>query len=184
MITFRKATNNDIDSIEKIYSDIHNCEENGETTTGWIRGVYPTRATAVTALSRDDLFILDDNGVIAGAAVINQTQCEEYKYGKWDNEAPREKVTVLHTLVISPKENGKGYGKSFVDFYEKYALQNESPYLRMDTNERNIKARAMYKKLGFKEVGTVTCDFNGIKDVKMILLEKYAGGKENAGNNK
>ena len=184
MIIFRKATENDIDSIEKIYSDIHTCEENGETTTGWIRGVYPTRETAETALSRDDLFVLEDEGKILGAAVINRTQCQEYKYGKWNNDVSEEKVTVLHTLVISPKVSGKGYGRSFVDFYEKYAIQNESPYLRMDTNERNVKAREMYKKLRFKEVGTVPCDFNGIKNVKMILLEKCAGGKYIAENNK
>ncbi len=184
MITFRKATENDIDSIEKIYSDIHTCEENGETTTGWIRGVYPTRITVENALSRDDLFVLEKNGCVEGAAVINRVQCEEYKYGNWCYDAPNNEIMVLHTLVISPYAGGKGYGKSFVDFYEKYALQNESPYLRMDTNERNIKARAMYKKLGFKEVGTVPCDFNGIRNVKMILLEKYAGGNNYAGNNK
>ncbi len=172
MFNFRKATENDIAPIEKIYSDIHTCEECGETTTGWIRGVYPTCATVESALSRNDLFILEDNGKIVGAAVINRVQCEEYKYGNWSSDASDDEVMVLHTLVISPKESGKGYGRNFVDFYEKYALQHNSPYLRMDTNERNIKARAMYKKLGFKEVGTVPCDFNGIKNVKMILLEK------------
>jgi len=39
----RKAQKADIDSIEKIYDRIHDSEEQGLSTIGWIRGVYPTR---------------------------------------------------------------------------------------------------------------------------------------------
>ena len=56
-MTFRKATQADIPAIAEIYSDIHTQEENGEVTIGWIRSVYPTEATAQTALTRDDLFV-------------------------------------------------------------------------------------------------------------------------------
>lgn len=171
----RKATHTDISAIEQIYSDIHTCEENGETAIGWIRDVYPTRATAQAALLRDDLFVGEADGEIVGAAVINQVQVEEYVYGSWHYKAADEEVAVLHTLVISPKASGKGYGREFVSFYEEYALENNCPYLRIDTNERNVRARAMYKKLGYTEVGVVPCDFNGIKGVNMVLLEKKAG---------
>ena len=41
----RKAQKADIDSIEKIYDRIHDSEEQGLSTIGWIRGVYPTRKT-------------------------------------------------------------------------------------------------------------------------------------------
>lgn len=43
----RKATPDDIDQIEKIYAAIHDAEENGTLTIGWLRGVYPVRKTAV-----------------------------------------------------------------------------------------------------------------------------------------
>ena len=43
----RKAQKADIDSIEKIYDRIHDSEEQGLSTIGWIRGVYPTRKTAL-----------------------------------------------------------------------------------------------------------------------------------------
>ena len=172
MPIFRKAEEKDIDIIEQIYSDVISCEEKGLSEIGWIRGVYPTRQTAEDALFRGDLFVMEDGGAVVGSAVINKRQVEEYKDGTWQYSASDSEVMVLHTLVISPSVAGRGYGKAFVDFYEKYALSNGCPYLRMDTNERNVRARAMYKKLGYSEIGIVPCDFNGIKGIGLVLLEK------------
>ena len=72
---FRKANPADLDSIEKIYDDIHAAEENGSQTTGWIRCVYPTRETARDSILRGDMFVLED-GEILGSAVINQIQVD------------------------------------------------------------------------------------------------------------
>ena len=174
-MTIRKAAANDIDAIETIYNDTITLEEQGLLTTGWIRGVYPVRAVAEAALSRDDLFVMEDNGEIVGTAIINHIQMDAYADGTWEYDAPDDKIMVLHTLIISPKHTGHGYGKAFVAFYEDYALQHGCPYLRMDTNARNVNARKLYKKLGFTEPDIVPCDFNGIKSVHMVLLEKFIG---------
>ncbi len=173
----RKATFNDLNRIAQIYSGIHTCEEQGEVTIGWVRDVYPTYATAAAALERDDLFVGTDDGVIVAAAIINQVQVAEYVMGDWEYSVPDDKVTVLHTLTVSPNTSGKGYGKEFVKFYEEYARNINAPYLRIDTNVKNERARAMYAKMGYREVGCVPCEFNGIKGVEMVLLEKYAGGE-------
>ena len=172
MIKFRKAGIEDIDRIAEIYSDIHTSEENGLTSIGWIRGVYPTKETAQASVNRGDMFVAEHNETIVGAAIINKLQVDAYKSADWHFKAEDNKIMVLHTLVISPDNEGKGYGKKFVDFYEQYALNIGCCYLRMDTNEKNVKARAMYKKLGYIEVDIVRCDFNGIKDIGLVLLEK------------
>ncbi len=140
-------------------------------TVGWIRSVYPTRKTAEESLERGDLFVLDD-GDILGAEIINQTQADCYKKGDWEYEADDKEVCVLHTLVNSPKASGKGYGKKFIKFYEDYAIELGCLELRIDTNERNKRAREMYRKLGYKEIGIVPTVFNGIPDVNLVLLEK------------
>ena len=172
MVEFREAEEKDIEKIVQIYDDIHSAEENGLFEIGWVRYIYPVKATAEAALSRGDLFVLEDNGKICGSAVINKIQAPEYRFGNWRFDVPDDCVTVLHTLVISPKEAGKGYGKQFVAFYERFAESNNAPFLRIDTNEKNHRARAMYKKLGYTEVGIVKCQFNGIKDIGLVLLEK------------
>ena len=168
----RKAVQADIPAVAAIYDKLHTEEEAGRVTIGWIRGVYPTEDTAWQALSRGDLFVQEDSGRIVGAAIINQTQVDAYYGGPWLYEAKDSEVMVLHTLVIDPDAAGRGFGKQFVAFYEDYAIQNGCKVLRMDTNSRNLRARAMYAKLGYREAGIVPCVFNGIAGVGLVLLEK------------
>ena len=164
----RKGTQADLVSVEQLYNDIHTAEETGQQTIGWIRGVYPTRATAQAALDAKDLFVLEDAGKLLGAARINKAQVDSYAEGDWEFAARDEEV-----CVVSPSASGKGYGKKFVKFYEDYALSHGCPELRMDTNARNAVARGLYKKLGYKEIGIVPTEFNGIPDVQLVLLEKH-----------
>ena len=107
---FRKASAADVSAVEEIYNDIHTEEEKGKLTIGWIRGIYPTRATAEGALERGELFVLEDNGRVVGAGIINQDQSEAYAQGRWVHELPPEQVCVLHTMVVSPAASKKGYG--------------------------------------------------------------------------
>ena len=60
----------------------------------------------------------------------------------------------------------------FIRFYEDYALQHGCTELRIDTNERNMAARAMYSKYGYQEIDIVPTTFNGIAGVNLVLLEK------------
>ena len=168
----RKAEIKDIPAVGQIYEEIHTEEETGRTIIGWIRGIYPTEATALQALNRGDLFVAETNGEITGAAIINQQQVDVYTQACWKYAARDEEVMVLHTLVISPLKAKQGYGKAFVKYYEDYALENGCRYLRIDTNARNLRARGMYERLGYQEAGIVPCKFNGIDGVQLVLLEK------------
>ena len=168
----RKALETEIPAVAAIYDKLHTEEEAGRVTIGWIRGVYPTEDTARMALNRGDLFVQEDGGKVVGAAIINQTQVDAYYGGPWKYAAQDAEVMVLHTLVIDPDTAGRGLGKQFVAFYEDYAKENGCRVLRMDTNSRNARARAMYAKLGYREAGIVPCVFNGIEGVGLVLLEK------------
>ena len=134
---FRQATLSDLEQIAAIYDHIHTEEEAGRATVGWVRGVYPTRQTALDAIQAGDMFVAEENG-----------------------------------RLVDPQAKGRGYGSRFVDFYESYALEHGCRYLRMDTNERNASARALYRNLGYREVSIVPCAFNGIPGVQLVCLEK------------
>ena len=174
-VQIRKAASADLDAVALIYSHIHTEEEQGRAVIGWQRGVYPERETAEKALERDDLFVEELDGIPVGTAIINQQQVDVYAGAPWEYEAPEERVMVLHTLVIDPQAPARGLGRAFVAFYEQYAREHGCPYLRMDTNVRNVRARAFYQKLGYKEIAVVPCLFNGLKGVELVLLEKKLG---------
>ena len=169
---FRKAEPRDLDAIAAIYDRIHDNEEAGKTTIGWIRSIYPTRATAQSSIEIGDMYVEEVDGVVVAAAKINQEQVPEYANAQWQWEAPEEKILVLHTLVVDPEKGRGDYGKAFVAFYEDMARNMGCPYLRMDTNVRNTIARQLYQGLGYAEVGIVDCQFNGIPGVQLVCLEK------------
>lgn len=172
----RKAIPEDLGRISEIYEHIHDREEAGLTAIGWKRKVYPVKDTARLALERDDLFVLEnDDAKVVASAIINKVQVPEYTLASWKHSAEDDEIMVLHTLCIDPAEQGKGYGRAFVSYYEDYAQKNGCRELRMDTNAVNKAARTMYRKLGYEEVGIVPCVFNGISGVQLVCLEKYSG---------
>lgn len=189
-MNFRKATSRDLRAIGDIYGRIHDHEEAGLLSTGWIRGVYPTPNTARAALDRGDLYVLVETGpveagtagadpavpgaaeTIIAAGVINQVQLPEYGEVDWQVAANEDEVLVLHALTVDPRASGHGYGRAFVAFYEDLAQGQGMKALRMDTNALNQRARALYRKLGYREVGQIPTVFNGIEGVMLVLLEK------------
>lgn len=169
----RRADFDDLDMVEGIYNELHDAEESGSITVGWKRGIYPARSTAEDAINRGDLFVLEDDGKILGAGIINNIQVDVYHDASWGHEAEDDKICVLHTLVISPKAGKRGLGRQFVNFYEEYARADGCHELRLDTNEKNVVAREMYRKLGYKEISIAPTVFNGIDGVNLVLLEKW-----------
>ncbi len=173
----RKGRAEDIAQIAAIYDAILTEEEKQTMHVGWVRGIYPTEQTARDALAAGELFVMEQENRVVAAARINQMQVPEYKNANWKyKDVPESKVMVLHTLVVDPSENGKGYGTTFVNDYEAYAAEQKCPYLRMDTNAKNQAARRLYASLGYEEVGIVPCSFNGIPGVQLVCLEKTLPG--------
>ena len=172
MREIRRGTREDILEIGAVYDRILTEEEAGLASVGWVRGGYPTESTALEALEAGELFVMTEGGVLTAAARINRTQVPVYARAPWRWQAPAERAMVLHTLVVDPLYQGGGRGAAFVAFYEDYARERGCPFLRMDTNEKNAAARALYARLGYREAGIVPCEFNGIPGVGLVCLEK------------
>jgi len=169
-MNIRKAAAADVPAAAAIYERIHDMEEQGKAVIGWIRGVYPTEETAGKMLR--DLFVMEDGGRIVASAVINQAQVPCYAEARWSVRAPDNEVMVLHTLTVDPDCGGRGFGRAFVRFHEEYARRHGCLHLRMDTNAINVRARIMYRRLGYTEADIVDCTFNGIPGVRLVCLEK------------
>ena len=172
MTDIRPAAAHDLARIEEIYDAIHTAEEAGNVSIGWVRGVYPTRATAQAALDAGELFVLENDGTVYAAGRINHEQVPVYAQVPWQYDVPPEQVLVLHTLVVDPAAAGHGYGTQFVRFYARRARALGCTVLRIDTNAKNAAARRLYAHLGFREAAIMPCTFNGIAGVELVCLEK------------
>lgn len=172
MAIIRPAAAHDLARIEEIYDAIHTAEEAGNVSIGWVRGVYPTRATAQAALDAGELFVLESDGTVYAAGRINSEQVPVYAEVPWAHDAAPEQVLVLHTLVVDPTIAGHGYGTQFVRFYARRARALGCTVLRIDTNAKNAAARRLYARLGFREAAIVPCTFNSIAGVELVCLEK------------
>ena len=112
MAIIRPAAAHGLARIEEIYDAIHTAEEAGNVSIGWVRGVYPTRATAQAALDAGELFVLESDGTVYAAGRINREQVPVYAEVPWAHDAAPEQVLVLHTLVVDPAAAGHGYGST------------------------------------------------------------------------
>lgn len=177
-MTIRKATSTDGMRCLEIYNAICDWETANGKQTCWNKDFYPTTDTVQNALARDDLYVLEDKGadgkdIIAACGIINHLQPDFYKKFSWKMQADESKIMVLHTFAVDPKLQGHGYGKFFMDFYEKQAHQRDCHFLRLDTTITNKRAQKMYKKFGFEVIGQVEEDPNGIGSMLIFLgLEK------------
>ena len=168
----RKAVAADTAAVVALFDAIHTEEEAGRTTTGWLRDVYPTVKVVETGLSRADLYVMEEDGIIIAVCRINAEQVDCYFGAPWLYEASSEQVLVLHTLVVDPKCKGRGYGTAFIAYYEDLARRQGCTVARIDTNARNEIARRLYAHLGYREAAVVPTVFNGIPGVGLVLLEK------------
>lgn len=168
----RKANMADLNRIEEIYNEIHTEIEEGRAQIGWTRGIYPVRDIAEDSIRRREMFVMEKDGMIVASGRINQYQGPEYDNAVWSFDVDPDSVMVLHTLTVSPKHYGKGYGREFAAFYENYARKCGCTALRIDTNAINLPARSLYKKLGYTEACIVYTSFNGIDGVNLVCLDK------------
>ena len=112
---FRQAIVADLDVIERGYIEHFAHEKKYGAYTVFREGIYPTRKVAETALQNNALYVYEENGIVLGSVILDGQQPEEYRKIEWPSNAPDEKVTVIHLLMVRPSAAGKGIGSLIVN---------------------------------------------------------------------
>ena len=154
-----KADITHIEEISKLYDDVcdYLCEH--ENYPGWKKGVYPTKNDAKVGIKESTLYIAKDNNKIVGTVILRHKPEEGYKNVEWASESNYEKIYVIYTLAVHPNSIGLGIGKKLLDFAEEIARKEECISLRLDVVKGNIPAENLYKKCGYKYVGTTSLGY-------------------------
>lgn len=154
-MTVTKALKEDIDEISQLYDEVIETLSGDVNYPGWIKGEYPARKTAEQGIRDGDLFILRLDGKIAGTIVLSHRPANAYRYANWGIEADYKEIIVIHTLAVHPDYVRRGIAKKLMNFAREYAAEHGMKAIRLDTSVRNKPAIALYKKCGYKYIGTV-----------------------------
>ncbi|KQL53960.1 GNAT family acetyltransferase [Heyndrickxia shackletonii] len=111
---------------------------------------YPTATIFETDVQNGTLFVLEDEGNVIGSITVDQNQPVEYKLIPWRKEGSS---FIFHRLVVNPHSRGKGEATKLIKFAEQYAIDNQIPYMRIDTYSLNKKAQKLFEKNGYIKVG-------------------------------
>lgn len=161
----KKAQNNDVDAIVKLYDAVNDYYD----APGWGKGVYPTTTSVIAGVEKSSLHILFCGDEILGACMLNHEQHPAYALQPWSINAKDEQVIVVHDLVSHPNQRRKGLGKDLVVYSIDFARKCNAVTIRLDTHLSNIPARTLYERCGFKEVVQWTGVILGIQQTFCVF---------------
>lgn len=169
----RKATFEDIESIEDTYNEHFKHESEYGALTVFKKGIYPTRRDAEKAVIAGTLYVYEENSYIVGSIIVDKTPPIEYAeiYGK--QTCKNDEAMVIHLLMVRPSMAGKGIASSLVRYAMEMARNHSCKVLRLDTGSQNIPAVSLYKKLGFQIVAAASMKVGAaIEHSGHLFLEK------------
>lgn len=158
----RKANLQDIDEVEKGYTELLLHEQEHGAYTVWKSGVYPTRETAEKSFTDGTLYVMEQDGEICASMIGNQLQPKEYRNIEWKYQVEPDEVFVVHLLCVRPSKAGCGIGKAMVQFAIEEGKRLNCRTLRLDTGAQNRPAAALYQKLGFELAGRAAMAIGGL----------------------
>ena len=146
----RKAELTDLDKIMSMYqSCINGMIKNG--IDQW-DSTYPNAKVIANDINNKTYYIIEKENIIGGLT-IDKNQDPTYLDIKWEDQ--ENKFLSVHRLAVKEKYWGKGIGKKLMLFAESLVIINKLRSIRLDTYSGNPYAMLFYKKLGYKELGSI-----------------------------
>lgn len=141
MITITRATANDYKTIQEIayktWPETYGAILSKVQLDYMLDAFYSEGALRDNVETKGHHFLLaKENDVVLGFAA--------YEHNYQDNNRTR-----IHKIYILPQTQGKGIGKTLIEYIEKIAVENRSAALSLNVNRFN-KALSFYQKIGFE----------------------------------
>ena len=112
---FRIANERDIDAVAALYDAACDALIEGEDSPGWEKGVYPVRQDAVQALAAGELFVVEEQGEIAGTVVLREEQEPAVRSAPWQLPLAEEEQLTVYTFAVHPAHKHRGVGHAMLD---------------------------------------------------------------------
>ncbi len=127
---------------------------------------YPSEATFVRDVERDELYVIEENGSVLGAVVISTYMDEEYVPIQW--LTPNGNSTYIHRLCVHPGHQGKGLAQQLMDYAENHSKKHGFVSVRLDTFSQNHRNQRFYEQRGYQN--WVTSSFPNKVNILFIVM--------------
>lgn len=113
---------------------------------------YPLREDYRLDIENAELYVIEDDGVVAGFLCLNSDEPEVYKSAAWKNPPP---ALVIHRMAVAPELRGKGLAGKLLDFAWDVTRERGFASLRTDTFSANDAMNSLFIKHGFHKTGEI-----------------------------
>ncbi|QDK79408.1 GNAT family N-acetyltransferase [Spirosoma sp. KCTC 42546] len=128
---------------------------------------YPNETVFGQDISKQQLWVADIDGQLAGVAALTEDQEPEYAQVGFDLN---QRAIVTHRLAVDPNFRGQGVAVALLEQAEKLALEHGISFLRIDTNSENQSTQKLFPKLGYQYAGEITLGFR--PGLRFLAYEK------------
>ena len=147
----RKANKTDLDNIMLMYKScvkgmLANDIDQWDTT-------YPNAGVIMEDLIAQTYFVAEENSIIIGGINIDQNQDKTYLEIDWEDKS--NSFLVVHRLGVKEEFWEKKIGKKLMIFAENLVIEKRLKSIRLDTYSGNPKAMEFYRRLSYRELGSI-----------------------------
>ena len=114
---------------------------------------YPSKIAFENDISRNELFVFEENLKIVGTITISTFMDKEYEDINWITLSSNN--IYIHRLSVHPNYQGKGYAQKMMDFAENYGSENKFASIRLDTFSQNKRNQKFYETRGYIKLGNI-----------------------------
>ena len=150
-----KAEPDQFREVREFYFDVIDGIGDADDSVGWKKDIYPAPEFLKESICSGELYIVEDDGMIIGAMVLNHLHNDEYRKIRWPVQADDSEVLVIHALGVRPSHRGKGCAKQMVHFAIDYAIGKQQKAVRIDVLKGNQAAKRLYSGMGFRYIQTL-----------------------------
>ncbi len=111
---------------------------------------YPNKSAFEKDVTRNELYILENDKTIIGCIAMSTLMDEEYIPVKW--LTPNKNNIYIHRLAIHPEYQGNCYAQQLMDFAEQFAIEKNYASIRLDTFSQNKRNQLFYELRGYKKL--------------------------------
>lgn len=174
MLKVRPAKSEELNQVVDFYNHLIDLMQDSEYLPGWEKDIYPTKSFLQDSIEARRLFVgqQEESGdAYAAAMVLNHDYADGYEKAPWHITAPRELVSVLHVLGVSPEYQRRGIATQMVLEAIRIARSQRQRVLRLDVMDTNLPAQKLYSRIGFQYVDTVELFYEDTGTMNFLLYD-------------